>query len=233
MTSTTKKNTPVVQANADPNAENVAILKAIAPKDAINALLEAHFGKDRLKFARSMMESLNDYERNSINFQRVKSDDGQTFSYKICGYTAQIKKENGFWNASGFDMKFRDKSGGTGSKVFGDGRDKYETFKTPQLNMLAGFRSGIIKILDEMDTERTSVVSGVDPKEFAELQRKFAEMEQRATRAESERERAVKETAETTQSANKLIEIVASKLPELLAASERERVEQESNEKTS
>lgn len=187
-----------------------ATLSEHSGKDAVNALIAAHFDGSILKFVRSVLRSVDYDTRNRALFQRREvrnaSGDVTQVTYELCGFSGTITRDaSGKFRQDGFLMQARDASKNEFEKRFGDGSTLYDALDTPQKNMLAGFRNGILWILNERDTERKVSRGSVDAQALTDMERKLAEAEKRAKEAEARAETYAHLQASQAQSLEKIL----------------------------
>lgn len=186
-TSETTSETPeaIAQAKAERIEALASILKDADATEALNGYVLAHMSGDYARLLRSLVRTLPHDVRNRGLFTRKRNADGSVISYDLCGYTGNVVRDaSGRFRQDGFEMHASDKSGNTFRKTFGDGTSTYDNVTTPEKNMLAGWRNGVIWILNERETERVSH-SQADAKALAEAERKLADAEKRASEAEA------------------------------------------------
>lgn len=171
-------------ADTDTQADALAVaVRSASATDAINAVINEHFGKSLVKFLRTVLYSADVHTRNRVLFRRQVTADAIT--YDLCGYTAQIRKNaDGLWRAEGFLFHAQDASGGVFQKRYGDGTSAYDSKDVAQRNMFAGFRNGVQWILLERETQRKATSSAANTQELALLQKELAEARARADAAE-------------------------------------------------
>ena len=217
---TPEETTPETSAEESVEARTEALANMLASADkteSVNALVSAHFSGNVTTMLRTILRSIDPDVRNRALFTRRANADGSVITYDLCGYTGTITRDSsGRFRQDGFLMNARDKSGNVFEKRFGDGTSTYDNVTTPEKNMLAGWRNGVIWILNERETERVKH-SGTDSKALADMQAKLAEAEARAQRAEAQARENAEAQAHALQSMNDKVD---SLLAALLAKQE-------------
>jgi len=207
--------TPEASAEAQAEARAEALRATLAEHDkteAVNALISAHFNGNASTMLRTVLRSVDPDIRNRALFNRRANADGSVITYDLCGTIGTITRDSsGRFRQDGFLMHARDKSDNTFEKRFGDGTSTYDNVTTPEKNMLAGWRNGVIWILNERETERVKH-SGADSKALAEMQAKLAQAEARATQAEAQAKANAEANAQALQDMSTKVDALLASL---------------------